>query len=128
VKKPKELAIDEAKLLVKIQHNYTCEKCGKSKPQVQIHGAHIMPVTYAGTAALPENILCLCAGCHSMGPKCAHQNQHEFVYWMDAKFPGRYLKMKKIAIDYSKNPYPKKDWVEIRANLKNKIKEEHGNS
>lgn len=119
----KDLAVDEAKLLVKLQHDYTCEKCNRAKPEVAIHGAHIMPVTYAGTAADPENILCLCAGCHSMGPKSAHQQPHEFVYWMDEKFPGRYQKMKDRANEYSRNPIPKKDWQEIRENLKQQIKE-----
>jgi 5-methylcytosine-specific restriction endonuclease McrA len=123
-KTPKSLAVDEAKLLVKIRARYICEKCGRTRDQIQIHGAHIMPVTYNGTAAEPENILSLCAGCHSMGSKSAHQQPQEYVYWLDQTFPGRYQKMREMAQEYTRNPKPKKDWVQIRAELKKLIKEE----
>jgi len=83
-----------------------------------MHGAHIMPVTYNGTAADPYNILCLCAGCHSMGPKSAHQNPVEFSRWLDITFPGRYDECNQRAQEYTRNPKPKKDWVAIRAELK----------
>ena len=121
-KTPKDYAVDEAKLYVKILANWTCEKCGKTKYESQMHGAHIMPVTYSGTAAEPFNLLCLCAGCHSMGAKSAHQNPVEFTRWLEEAFPGRYDKMKEMAYNYSKNPRPKRDWIEIRKQLKSMVK------
>jgi len=112
----KNTAIAEAKKVSKLKAHYTCEKCGKMDGVM--HGAHIMPVTYAGTCADPYNILCLCAGCHSMGPHCAHQNPHEFVRWFEEMFPGRYDDLRERAYSYSKNPMPKKDWKAITKELR----------
>ena len=102
---------------------WKCEKCGKPVEGRSAHGAHIMPVTYAGTCADPENLLCLCPGCHSMGPNSAHQQPQQYVYWLDETFPGRYERVREKAIKYSQNPYPKIDWKEVRKENKKKLEE-----
>lgn len=118
----KDKAVDEAKLLAKLRANFICEEC--SEKDKVMHGAHIMPVTYNGTAADPYNLLCLCPACHSMGPKSAHQNPGKFIRWLDKKFPGRYDECERRALEYQNCPFPKKDWVEIRNELKLLIKQE----
>lgn len=77
-----------------------------------------MPVTWAATAADPNNILCLCAGCHSMGPNSAHQNPHKFVRWFEDTFPGRYDELEHKATEYSRTKFPKIDWEETYLTLK----------
>lgn len=119
----KKLAVETAKKIAKTENDYTCEKCFRSKPQVQIHGAHILPVTWAGTAADPENILSLCAACHSVGSNSQHQDPIPFSRWFENKFPGRYDQLRKRATDYSQNPLPKIDWEETYKKLKQELKE-----
>lgn len=109
--KDKGKAIELAKKIAKTRANYECEKCSRTKAQGwQMHGAHILPVTWAKTAANPDNILCLCGACHSLGGKSQHQNPIPFARWFEQKWPGRYDELERIAIDYSQNPFPKIDW------------------
>lgn len=118
-KTDKGKAVDEAKLIAKLRAGYKCEKCPKTKEDGwQMHGAHIIPVGYNGTAADPDNILCLCATCHSMGKDSSHQNPIPFSNWFNEKFPGRYDELWQIAWGYTQNPRPKKDWIQIRKDLK----------
>ena len=99
-KSAKENAIKLAKQISKTRQNYECEKCDKTLARGwQMHGAHIMPVTWAKTAAMPENILCLCASCHSMGSNSQHQDPIPFSRWFDAKWPGRYDELSKAQED-----------------------------
>lgn len=119
----KQKSVEIAKTISKIKANYICEKCGKSKAEGwQMHGAHIMPVTWAKTAAMPENILCLCASCHSMGGNSQHQDPIPFSRWFDNKWPGRYDNLRNLAVSYSQNPKPKMDWDEVLVNLKQELK------
>lgn len=123
-KAAKANAIKLAKIISKTRQNYECEKCDKTLAQGwQMHGAHIMPVTWAKTAAMPENILCLCAACHSMGSNSQHQDPIPFSRWFDDKWPGRYDELRKLAVDYSQNPKPKIDWVEVLDGLKQQAEE-----
>lgn len=119
----KEKAVELAKTLVKQRANYVCEKCGSSREATgkQMHGAHIMPVTWAATAADPYNLLCLCASCHSMGPNSSHQNPIPFGRWFDEKFPGRFDALQNKAVTYSQTRFPKIDWEEVYNNLKNLV-------
>jgi len=104
--KLKEKCIKKAKVIAKERAGYVCEKCGRSKEEGwQMHGAHIIPVSYGHTAANPDNILCLCAKCHSMGKESAHDNPTVFTHWLDTKHPGRAEKMWKLA-----QPTDKVDW------------------
>lgn len=117
------LAIDAAKTLVKTRQNYTCEKCGRSRDAsgYQMHGSHIMPVTWAGTAALPYNILCLCSSCHKMARDSWHEDPVGSGRWFEEKWPGRYDELRQIAVAYSQNPKPKIDWKELRDSLKEEL-------
>lgn len=106
-KSQKKACIELAKRICRI--GGVCIKCGRSKAQGwQIHAAHIMPVTYANTCASTYNLIPLCAACHSMGPRSAHQNPHEFVLWFEERFPGRYKLLQAIA-----NTHKSNDWSMI---------------
>lgn len=96
----------------------TCIKCGRTKAQgFQIHAAHILPVTYANTCADMYNLIPLCAACHSVGGRSAHQNPHEFVLWFEKMFPGRYQLLQAIAYTKKKN-----DWAMIYVALQQEEK------
>jgi hypothetical protein len=111
-KKTKKQCVELAKKIVRSKG--FCEKCGRTKQQGwQIHAAHILPVNYANTCAMTLNIIPLCASCHSVGRKSAHQNPHEFVVWFDQKYPGRYQLLNSIAQGNKKN-----DWSMIYIGLK----------
>src|SRR3990167_4049610 len=64
-KKCVEIAKKKAKELV----NYTCEHCGRTKKDGwQIHGSHIYSEgVYKSMSADVDNILALCATCHTGG-------------------------------------------------------------
>lgn len=109
-------AIEEAKRITRLKGS--CEKCGVSALKAQMHGSHIMPVTYAATAADLENILCLCAGCHNMRNDSWHHDIIGNARWFEQKWPGRYDKLQAKAISYSQNPFPKINWEEIYLTLK----------
>lgn len=114
----KQKAVILAKLIAKNRDNWTCIKCGRSKEEGwTMHGAHIMPVEWDGTAADPENIICLCATCHSMGRKSAHEDPIEFARWYDETFPGKYDKLREQAYEYSRTKFPKIDWKEVHKDL-----------
>lgn len=113
-------AVELAKKIAKERDGYQCQKCPRNKAQGwQMHGAHIMPETWQATCADPENIITLCAACHSMGGNSAHQNPIKFGRWFDEKYPGLYDRMEQKAVAYSQNPFPKIDWDEVIAELKN---------
>ncbi len=116
MKNAKTKCVDVAKKIAKIRDNYTCVKCGATRETRQIHGAHIMPVTYNGTAADPENIIALCSTCHSMGRTSAHQDPIQFGRWFEEMYPGRYDALNEKAQKYTKNPV-KIDWDEKRREL-----------
>jgi len=115
----KKLAVNEAKRVAKDRDDWTCVRCGRSREQGwRMHGAHIMPVEWDGTAADPDNILTLCATCHSIGRASAHEDPVSFARWLDEKYPGLYDRMHQQAYKYSKNPFPKIDWTDVRDKLK----------
>lgn len=119
----KSKAVDLAKKIAKVRDGFVCQKCGRSKAQGwQMHGAHIMPETWAATAADPDNILTLCARCHSMGGESAHQNPIQFGRWFDEHYPGLYDQMASKAVAYSQNPFPKIDWDLALADLRSELK------
>lgn len=121
--KPK--AIKAAKDLVKTRQNYTCEKCGKSRDAsgIQMHGSHILPVTWAKTAADPNNILCLCAGCHKTKRDSWHEDPIANGRWFEERWPGRYDELYAQALAYSQNPFPKIDWKLLHEELTQQLKE-----
>ena len=64
-----------------------CQRCGAGDKQLHAH--HLIPRTRLATRWAIPNGLCLCAGCHSMGPASAHQDPLLFAKWFAAKFPER---------------------------------------
>lgn len=115
----RQKCIELAKKLAKERDSYTCQKpgCGRSKAAGdQIHAGHILPVTYGLTAANPDNLIALCARCHTLSPYSWHQNPIENAAWFNLKFPGRYERLRKIAVP--SRPIKEAEWKEILANLK----------
>ncbi len=86
----KNKAINLAKKIVRERIN-ECERCGKKSGKFD--GAHILPVRYAATAAEIDNILCLCAGCHTFSNDSCHRNPVSFTRWLDSYAPGRYERL-----------------------------------
>lgn len=111
-------AVIIAKEIAKIRDNYTCQKCGDKDKQ--IHGSHILPVTWGKTSAMPDNILALCAGCHKMKKDSWHEDPIANARWFENKYPGEYDRLMRIAVAYSQNPFPKIDWAEVLNDLKEK--------
>ena len=95
------LAKIEAKKLV----NYRCEHCGRTRDKGwQMHGSHIKPEgTYKSMSADVDNILCLCARCHTGGmwknskEPSWHTDPLYMAEWFNKKYPGRYLMLTKRA-------------------------------
>ena len=97
-KKCVERAKKEAKELV----DYICEHCGRSKKQGwQMHGSHIYSEgVYKSMSADIDNILCLCATCHTGGffggsnKPSWHEDPIYFADWFLKKYPERAKKLK----------------------------------
>ena len=93
-------AVTLAKQIVRKQHNYTCEYCGKKEPQVKTHGSHIYSEgIYRAMSADLDNILCLCFTHHLGGWNANepswHKNPIEMVNWFNKKYPKRAAELKK---------------------------------
>lgn len=94
--KIRKQCVEIAKLIIKHNANYTCEKCGRTQLQVQQQGAHIFPEgRYSSMSADTDNILCLCAGCHMWSNDSWHENPLESSEWFKNRFPGRYEELKR---------------------------------
>lgn len=97
--------VDDAKTKAKIRDNYTCQHCGKSKEQGwQMHGSHILPEgTYISMSADVDNIITLCAVCHTGGmwknakTPAWHTDPVYFGRWTEEKYPGLYDNLRKRA-------------------------------
>jgi hypothetical protein len=83
-------AIDLAKKIVRKTIN-ECEWCGKKDRKMD--GAHIIPVRFAAVAADLDNILCLCASCHTLSSNSCHENPVLFTRWLDSYAPGRFERL-----------------------------------
>jgi len=117
--KQKAKAVELAKKIAKERDGYQCQKCYRSRDQGwQIHGAHIVPVSFDKTAANLRNIIALCAACHSMGKYSAHDNPTDFSAWLETMYPGLSEELRAEAYEYDTNPFPKIDWVEEYERLK----------
>ena len=83
----KNKAITLAKKIVREKIN-ECEWCGKKN--AKFDGAHIIPIRFSATAADIDNILCLCAGCHTLSKNSCHENPVLFTRWLDVYAPGKF--------------------------------------
>ncbi len=109
------VAKEKAKALV----GYKCEHCGRSKKQGwQMHGSHIHPEgVYKSMSADVDNIICLCAACHTGGfwknatKPSWHEDPIYFADWFRNKYPERYLLLeerKKKTIQLSEQHWEQK--------------------
>lgn len=115
--------IELAKKIAKIRDNYTCQKCNATQDNTQIHGAHIIPVSAGGMIVCdPDNIMALCAGCHSTKCDSWHEAPLEQTWFFD-KFPERYNRLKE---KYETRPIKKFEWEEIHEKLKEQLKQLEG--
>jgi len=57
-----------------------CEWCGMSDKQLHHH--HIITRNSKAYRHDLDNIVCLCAGCHTMSPCSAHNDRTAFVNWI----------------------------------------------
>lgn len=65
---------------VKENAEYKCEYC---KKETNLHSHHIFSRSKKSTRHLPENGICLCAGCHVFNSTfSAHKTPTEFTIWI----------------------------------------------
>lgn len=71
-----------------------CATCGRTgSHSMALHAHHIIKRKYGNTCALPENLIPLCASCHSR----AHSNEAEFRTWLAKRSPGLYDRLWQLA-------------------------------
>lgn len=96
--KIRQKAVALAKQIVRKQHNYTCEYCGRKEPDIRTHGSHIYSEgIYRAMSADLDNILVLCYANHIGGwnnTPSWHKNPVEMVNWFNEKYPERALALK----------------------------------
>ena len=113
----------DAKTLARIRDKYTCQYCGKKKPEVAIHGSHIYAEgIHKSMSADVDNILSLCfthhtGGYHPHEPSW-HQDPVAMVEWFNAKYPEL---SKKLRIRSQK--CRRINWEKKRGELRELIKE-----
>src|SRR3990167_2866367 len=91
-----------AKVEAKERDGWICQHCGRSKAQgYQMQGSHVYPEgVYKSMSADADNILCLCAGCHTGGfrannnTKSWHGDPVYFADWFREKYPELYQTLK----------------------------------
>lgn len=82
-----------------------CEKCGKTKAQGQLHGAHIIGVgTAIRVAADVTNGFCLCSYCH----RFYHDHPHDFTEWAETTWAKDFIPIIRERARPSSGP--KIDW------------------
>lgn len=94
-----------------IRSRGACANCGTG---FKLQCAHIVSRRYANTRCVPENALCLCAGCHMHFTNWPL----EFAAYMELNHPGRYDAMRELALSGAKV-----DWEIVEAELKLKLAE-----
>lgn len=109
-----------AKTEAKKRDGYICQHCGRSKDQGwQIHGSHILPEgTYVSMSADVDNIIALCATCHTGGWRgnkntSWHNDPIYFAEWFNKKYPGKYSELRKRSQDIIVVNWENK-WEEIK--------------
>lgn len=112
----KKKSIELAKRIVR-EREKRCQWCGRTEGV--LHGAHIISVRFAATAARTDNILCLCYRCHFFK---WHANPMETATWFNSQWPGRYDTLNQTAQAVTK--YTQDDWQ----NIYMKLKEEYGDT
>lgn len=99
--KIRKKCVELAKKIVRKQHNFTCEYCGRKEPDIRTHGSHIFSEgVYKHMSSDVSNILVLCythhIGGNSKEPSW-HKNPIEMTDWFREKYPERYKTLKERA-------------------------------
>lgn len=116
--KARKRCVAKAKLIVKHQAKYFCEKCGADGRVKQMQGSHIFPEgRYSSMSADTDNILCLCAGCHMWSADSWHESPLQSAEWFHRTFPERYEILKKRSQLNQKIDWLKKE-IELDEQLK----------
>ena len=73
---------------IKLRDSYTCQRCGKTNAESQIHLSHVIPRSAGMRLRWDElNSKALCAYCHR---RWWHANTLEATEWFKIVFPERY--------------------------------------
>lgn len=89
------------RLVVECRDKNTCQRCGKTSAESQIHWAHVIGRLAKSIQWTPWNSLALCAGCHFWfdGDNRAKAREE----WWAVKWPDRALQLQ---VWRSKKPRP----------------------
>lgn len=94
MKKQDQRKWNELSRRLREEHPY-CSKCGRTGCRLNVH--HILPKKLYGDLVFDEqNLIVLCAKCHSFGRGSAHKDGMAFAIWLANNFPERmeYLRNK----------------------------------
>ena len=67
-----------------------CTICGKPASQCQLHAHHVIGRSNYATRFDLRNGICLCAYCHKLSPKSAHEDPQGFMQWYEANYKADY--------------------------------------
>lgn len=67
-----------------------CAYCGRTKDEVQIQAAHIIPEEHHWTSFYLNNMIELCASHHKWNKDSWHKNTILMARWFDKTYPGVY--------------------------------------
>lgn len=105
-------------LLIRTRDNYTCRRCGRSKPDVRIECSHTFSRRHRSTRWDTGNALALCFSCH----RWWHENPVDAVEWMRKRMGADALRaLRKKAMTPRK--FTPADREELYEDLKRRLKE-----
>lgn len=108
--KKRKHCVSKAIEVAKARDKYTCKRCGRSKPTVQIQGSHIKGEgAYPNLSYNPRNIMAKCADCH----RWWHSVPTESGLWFKETHPEWYEEIRILA----REPVGKHDYDIIYKNL-----------
>jgi len=88
--------VEIASKIVCWQSRYRCAMCGRLGNEEEICCHHIVYRSFGNTTALLENLLPVCAICHSD----IHHDEKRFKAWLEMSRPGLYEKLWAIAREF----------------------------
>lgn len=104
--------VERAKLEAKERDEWTCQYCGARKPNVAIHGSHILPEgAFPLMSDEPDNLIALCAEHHVGGSNSRmnraleswHSHPLKFSEWFNKKYPSVYKQL--LVMDLEKRKH-----------------------
>jgi hypothetical protein len=99
-----------------------CSKCGRTKGEVQIQAAHIVPEEHHWLSFGVHNMIELCASCHKWSGDSWHKNPVLMARWFENKYPGRYDELMALEASLIEENGPVPDWAIVHQNLKQLLK------